>query len=210
MGVHVSCHRSSRTVYGWSDHTLSKHISLNPHPKKAKNPSNTPLANLKDTHRSAGAKESHASGVRRTCAGRLRLVTLRRERSPTKGARDPAARQSVRRSPRSPRKAGDGGLTGNTTKPIKPPPQPFAVRPRRGDGVEVDARGLPTRPCLARGFQTAARRRAKAHAAPRVEAPPPKSRARRPAALSSSSCHVGHTTTVHPLAIHREAPPRSC
>ena len=29
-----------------------KHISLNPHPKKAKNPSKTPLANLQGTHNS--------------------------------------------------------------------------------------------------------------------------------------------------------------
>ena len=69
-------------------------------------------------HIAAQKTEPIASGV---CgergAGRLRLVILRRERSPSKGARDPAARQSVRRGPRTPRKAGDGGLTGNTAKP---------------------------------------------------------------------------------------------
>ena len=97
--------------------TLNKHISPNPREKKTKNPSNTPLANLQ-SHTSQRKTEPPASGV---CgergAGRLRLVILRRECSPSDGARGPAARHLVRRSPRTPRKAGDGGLTGNTTKP---------------------------------------------------------------------------------------------
>ena len=86
--------------------------------EKQKNPSKIPLTNLKDTHRNVKDREPIASGV---CgergAGRLRLVILRRECSPNKGARGPAARPLVRRSPRTPRKAGDGRLTGNTTKP---------------------------------------------------------------------------------------------
>ena len=253
----------SRGVYRRSDQGLNKNTSVTPRTKKyQRTPGKHPSQTCKATHRSAKDAEPIASGV---CgergAGRLRLVILRRECSPNKGARGPAARPLVRRSPRTPRKAGDGGLTGNTAKPYSAPspalrrpppprrwrgggrarpPYPAVSRARlpdgratpregprgpdaprveapspksRGDGVEVDARGLPTRPCLARGFQTAARRRAKAHAAPRVEAPPqknaPAARAA-PAALSSCSCHVGHTTTVHPLAIHREALPRSC
>ena len=124
--------------------------------QKTETPQKHPSQTCKATRRSAWSKRNRmhlACGERG--AGRLRLVILRRECSPNKGARGPAARPLVRRSPRTPRKAGDGGLTGEAT----PPPS--------------QARPSPSAPA--------------ARAAP--------------AALSSCSCHVGHTTTVHPLAI---------
>ena len=187
-------------------HSEQKHITRTPHEKNTKTPQTHPSQTCKATHRSRKRRIHTASGV---CgergARRLRLVILRRERSPSKGARDPAARQSVRRGPRTPRKAGDGGLTGSTTKPYSAP-SPALRRPpppRRGRG---GGRARPPYPAVSRARlpdgRATPREGPRGPDAPRVEAPPPKKAARAaPAARSSCSCHVGHTTTVHPLAI---------
>ena len=115
-------------------HSEQKHITRTPHEKNTKTPQTHPSQTCKATHRSRKRRIHTASGV---CgergAGRLRLVILRRECSPSDGARDPITSYCEERSPRTPRKAGDGGLTGSTPHlphPLIPSPA-SAPRPRR-------------------------------------------------------------------------------
>jgi len=89
-------------------------------------------------------------------APRLRLVTLRRERSPRNNARVPPARLCVKRSPRTPRKAGDGGLTGSTPHlphPLIPSPA-SAPRPRRAAPPPRPAPAAPPRSSSNAGHTT--------------------------------------------------------
>ena len=161
--------------------------------QKRKHPSNTLLANLQDTHRSRKRRIHTASGV---CgergARRLRLVILRRECSPSDGARGPAARHLVRRGPRTPRKAGDGGLTGNTAKPYSAP-SPALRRPPPPRRWRGGGRARPPYPAVSRARlpdgRATPREGPRGPDAPRVEAPPQKSRAPPPRRF-----HLAHAT----------------
>ena len=110
-------------------------------------------------------------------ARRLRLVILRRECSPSDGARGPAARHLVRRGPRTPRKAGDGGLTGNTTKPYSAP-SPALRRPPPPRRWRGGGRARPPYPAVSRARlpdgRATPREGPRGPDAPRVEAPPKK------------------------------------
>jgi hypothetical protein len=168
-------------VYRRSDQALNKNTSLEPRTKKI--PRRLKHTPRKPTRHTSQPQKTHPYRiwrVRRTRRRPIEACHFTPGVQPQQGREGPGSSASGRRSPRTPRKAGDGGLTGNTPKPYSAP-SPALRRPPPPRRWRGGGRARPPYPAVSRARLPDGR--ATPREGPRRAArgsPPPKSRARRP------------------------------